>query len=342
MSILEELINRLNIFMLSQIIAFEMVLDENTVIKIFRKRFKGIYEDVGIYRLDDKYLLFNIDTFVGSSDRPYSMSMHSVGYKSIVSVASDLAVKGVMPFSLNISIGFETLSRQEIEDLRDGILYALNKYDLSEDIIHKWDTNYSRDLFISVAAYGLAGKTPPLRSGVKVGDKICIDGGFGLEALGLYFLLGKDSRIQKIPRDVREKAIESFLYPEPRLYEYIDLINNFEVHASIDSSDGLARSLNILSRESNVKIIVEPEKTVHNLVVTCKKYLGIRRMYKLVYYGGEEYRGIFAVTEEEAREIEKKKKFICIGYVERGQGVYIKKDDKIVLLKDLGFIHKFS
>jgi thiamin-phosphate kinase len=317
-----------------------MKLSEDDIIEIF-KEFIDHRDDVGIaFPEKKKYIISSIDSFVSITDMPPGMPYRAASYKALLSALSDLYIKGVSPSGILVSLGLPPLSLDELNDLKEGFKYMLSIYKIPHDIIKKWDTNRSEHLFISIAAYGFSDFPAPSWSEAKLGDFIYVGGLFGLERLGLEILLNKNIR-EDIPAELRNIALSSFLYPKPNLHLYESVIKDGLANASIDSSDGLIRSLYLLSRESEVKIVIE-KVPAHPLLLKYEDILGNRYIQELTLYGGEEYIGIFSVSPDSAKELDRLPDLYRIGYVGRGDGVYLKKDDALIRLEDKGYQHSFS
>jgi len=314
-----------------------MTFDERYVINIFTEKFKISQDDVGVYKIDDKYLVMSIDSFVRSSDAPLNMPYYSMGYKAVISSISDLFVKGVYPSCLLISLGFSEIAEIEIKSLRDGILKALNLYNLSNEV-YKWDTNYSRDVFISVTSIGLSDKYPPSRSEAKIGDLIYVGDYFGLERLGLDILLGNIKR-EDVPPKLLHESINRFLYPSPKFKKYIEIFKENSIDASIDSSDGLGRSLIIISRASKVGIYID-KLPIHPILREYKTIFGEEYLRDIVLNGGEEYIGIF-IVKPEYKDLFDRQGFVYIGFIGGGEGIYYKRNGKYEKIPIKGYLHTF-
>ena len=303
-------------------------VSEDDIISLFRLMFedKSSLDDIGLFESDDIKLAFNIDTFVKSSDAPSGMDYYYMGWKAVISTISDLYVKGVPPIGLLISIGVSNEDIDGLNALSKGIKDASHKYKLH---VVKWDTNSSKDLFLSIAAFGYAPENIPWRKNLKDGDIIVVSDYFGLEGLGLKIMLGE---IQADPY-LSKRAIERFCKPAPDFTKYLYIVKK-GVNASTDSSDGLSRALWNLSRSSGKKIILNNLPT-HPLIQ--KSSLPDDIKYEVTLYSGEEYIGVFSISEamlEDAVD----KGFIIIGRVEgKGVGVY-DSDGKLIL--DRGWSHK--
>ncbi len=304
-------------------------MDEESVKKFFMSGV-CIDDDVAFERMGGLYILTSIDTFVASTDKPPLMGWRSVGYKAIVATLSDLMVKGGEPFTIMISLGLSRLSRYELSELSAGIYYALGRYGLARCL--KWDTNRSRDPFVSVGGVAISRCKPPGRSGAMPGDYVYVDGYFGLTWLGLNILLGKYS-VEELDHSLYREAMEEFEYPSPNLHLYPPLVKKTRPTATIDSSDGLAASLYQVARASGVDIIIE-DLPFHPMLGRLDREI----VLKATLYGGEEYRGIFFLPGARAAEAEKLG-LIRIGRVVEGGGkVYLDDGSKV---PEKGFRHVF-
>jgi len=312
-----------------------MKFDENYVISLFTKKFRVYQDDVGVYKIGDKYLVMSIDSFVKSSDAPLNMPYYSMGYKAVISSVSDLFVKGVYPSCLLISLGFSEIAEIELKNLRDGILKALSLYGLSNEI-YKWDTNYSKDMFITVTSIGLSDKHPPSRKGAKIGDLIYVGDYFGLERLGLDILLGNIKR-EDLPLKLLYESIKRFLYPSPKFKKYIEIFKENSIDASIDSSDGLGRSLVIISKASKVGVYID-ELPIHPILRKYKTIFREEYIRDIILNGGEEYIGIF-IVKPEYKDLLDKQGFIYIGHIGRGEGIYYKRNEKYKKISVKGYLH---
>lgn len=308
----------------------EKLYDEKGIINLFRQIVgNGLYDDVGYLKIGDKYILYNIDTFVKSTDAPKNMRHYFIGWKSVIGSISDIFVKGGVPRYLGISINLSSVEIEEIKELAEGVKDVITEYRLE---VIKWDTNKSEDLSITVSAFGISSKPPVLRKGVKVGDVVFATDFFGLERLGLEIILEK----VKIGNEkLRNAAITRFLKPVINQDIYKTLFSRISVNAAIDSSDGLARSLWELSISSNRKIKIR-ELPIHPLLIQSN--LNEEYLRRITLYGGEEYIGLFSIPPEE-EALCKKLGLIPIGnVVGTGIGVYDEKGNEIT---DKGWLHRF-
>ena len=308
----------------------EKSFSELELIKLFRKKFRhDKLDDIGVVKLNDSLYAFNIDTFVKSTDAPPSMDYACIGWKSILSTISDLYVKGVVPIMILVSLGISRNDIPSLDNLILGIKKIVNKYKLNTV---KWDTNASEDMFISVCSSGKVTYSVPWRSNLKIDDYIVVSDYFGLEGLGLKIMM---RLIKNIDKTVSQIALKRFCMPDPDFKKYKELFDK-QVNASIDSSDGLARSLWLLSEASNLKIKLS-SIPIHPLI--NKLSLPLETKIDLALYSGEEYIGVFSISKEYL-SYAKKLGFIPIGKVfDKGVGVYDLKEN---VIENRGWIHTFK
>ena len=137
-----------------------------------------------------------------------------------------------------------------------------------------------------------------------------------------------------------KKSLKSVTNPKPRLN--YGLKNKKYFTSSMDSSDGLSTTLNEMSKQSKKKFIVNKIPSNRDLEIYLKKQE--MDLNSVVFHGGEEYEFVFTIPSKYKKIIIKNAKLlktpiIEIGYVTLGKGVYLEKNDKKTILKDLGWKH---
>ena len=292
--------------------------------------------------LDDSMLLaVTCDMLVEHTDVPPKMTLEQIARKSMVSSISDLVSKGVKPSFALISLGLpKTLKKSEISKLLDGFTLCSKKFEI--DIIGG-DINESKEIIIDCCMFGsISSKVNvPRRKGAQAGDFVIVSGIFGYTSSGLMMLMNNlpspDNRFKK-------KSIDSVLNPVPS-YKFGILLAHY-LTSSTDSSDGLAASLNQISNESNVNLLID-EKSIpvptHLRQFSSNNALDY---YKLIFYGGEEYHIVGTISKKNLMRISKTLKnlqldIFVIGKVVRGNGqVFILKNDgNTEALENRGFTH---
>ncbi len=159
-----------------------------------------------------------------------------VGRKALAVNLSDLAAMAAVPLAAVIAVALPRQGGRELAvQLYEGILPLAEKYNVA---IAGGDTNsWDGPLVITATVLGKPGAQGPLRrSGARPGDRIIVTGAFGGSILGRHFDF------------------------EPRVNEALLLNKNYELHAGMDVSDGLALDLSRLAAESGVGAIVDTDR----------------------------------------------------------------------------------
>jgi len=311
-------------------------LDENKIIKIFQTKLgnkKFISEDVEVFTLGKTKIVAKTDTMVESTDIPKKMKLSDAARKSVIACVSDFASKGIKPEYGIISINLpKSISRIKIDSIANGFKKACKEYGIS---IIGGDTNEGKEIVFNVCIFGNSNSIIT-RKGSRKGDLIFVTGPFGYTSVGLDTLL--NNKNQK--SDFIKKAIKSVTNPKPKLS--YGLKNKKYFSSSMDSSDGLSTTLNEMSKQSKKKFVINKipsNKDLENYIRKQKMNLN-----STVFHGGEEYEFIFTIPAKHKKTIMKNSKvlktpIIEIGYVTSGKGVYLKEDNRSILLKDLGWKH---
>jgi len=212
---------------------------------------------------------------------------------------------GIKPEFVFVSIGLKKNPQKTLKEIYKGIKKACKKWHLK---VGGGDIVRSSKIFLSITAVGW-GKNPVKRTGAKDGDLIFITGFPGLSEAGLRCLLKKRKN---------EKLIRFFLYPE--IYPEVALKIAPFVNCMIDSSDGLFKSLLILSQLNGLKFKIESKKIpVNSLLLNFAKTH--KQALKIALTGGEDYNLIGTVPPDKFDKI--KGELFVIGKVEKGKGVYL-------------------
>ena len=311
-------------------------LSEDQIIKIFQTKLgnkKFVSEDVEVFTLGKTKIIAKIDTMVESTDIPKKMKLSDAARKSVIACVSDFASKGIKPEYGIISINLpKSISRIKIDNIANGFKKACKEYGIS---IIGGDTNAGKEIVFNVCIFG-SSNSIITRKGSNKGDLIFVTGPFGYTSVGLDILLNNKNQKNNFVK----KAIKSVINPKPNLS--YGLKNKKYFSSSMDSSDGLSTTLNEMSKQSKKKFIINKipsNKDLENYVRKQKIDLN-----STVFHGGEEYEFIFTIPTKYKKIIMKNSKLlktpiIEIGYVTSGKGVYLKENNKNIILKDLGWKH---
>jgi len=311
-------------------------LDENKIINLFQTKLgnkKFISEDVETFTLGKVKIIAKTDTMVQSTDIPQKMKLSDAARKSVIACVSDFASKGIKPKYGMISINLpKSISRKEINKIVNGFKKACKEYEIS---IIGGDTNEGKEIVFNVCIFGNSNKIVT-RKGSHEGDLIFTTGPFGYTTLGLHILLNN----KKKKNNLIKKSVKSVTNPKPRLG--YGLKNKKYFTSSMDSSDGLSTTLNEMSKQSKKKFIINKIPSNTDLETYLKKQK--MDLNSAVFHGGEEYEFIFTIPSKYKKIIIKNAKLlktpiIEIGYVTLGKGVYLERENKKTILKDLGWKH---
>jgi thiamine-monophosphate kinase len=291
---------------------------------------------------DLKTIVFNSDMFVASTDAPSQMNYFQMGYKSIVMNISDLLVKGVKPKAVLISLGIpENLLITEFKNLILGIVDCCNKNHIE---YLGGDLNDTKEVIISPTVFGFK---PPdeiiHRYGMNVGDFVLITEKFGLTGVGFEILLNQKCKIDDF--STYAKSIKSVLEPSVIGNVALLLSKSGLATASIDSSDGLAKSLkDLMLANPNRGFEINFNK---NLIHEEARKFSVKYnvpLEKLIFNGGEEYIHIFTINRENYQKVSQLLKsstytFYNVGSVIKEEKVYINKNGQKQEIVYNGFEH---
>ncbi len=291
----------------------------------------GSNEDAYLIKDQLPYLLVNIDSMQRDSDFLPNQSWDKIGEKLVTMTFSDIVAKGATPEYFLTSLNLEeNMSENDLKMLVESISNASAKYGAE---YLGGDLGTAKEAVISGIGTGSIPRGKILtRHMAQPEDLVCVTGHFGLTAIGFNHLLKKDSDISsKIPPEILEEALQAVYYPNLRIKEGNLLCSNELASASIDSSDGLATSLNWLSKLSNIKIIIDKLPIDPRLL----NYLTTFDDRKTVtLFGGEEFEIVFTIPVSKVEKTHElfemeNKGLTVIGHCEKGSGVYLKKNNNL-------------
>ncbi|MFW9949334.1 MAG: thiamine-monophosphate kinase [Candidatus Thorarchaeota archaeon] len=327
-------------------------IGENLLISIIERIItlrtgKGLIRDDSFFYSLDEYknynrIIFNSDMLVSTTDIPKQMSFFQIGRKAVIMNLSDLIVKGVRPKGIIISLGLpKKLSKNNFKDLIEGIVNVAKNWDVN---YIGGDINQSKELIINPTVFGFQNHEDIIyRSGINQGDYLVSNGKFGLTGVGFHILLKKKGNIDKYKK--YNHAIKSVLEPNDISKEAYVLAENHIATASIDSSDGLGKSLldlMISNPNKGFEVDFNPDLITTSATEYSKEFK--INLEELVFNGGEEFIHLFTITPgklETAKNIIKSKggTLIKIGKVISEEAIYLQKKDKRVKLQCVGYEH---
>jgi thiamine-monophosphate kinase len=313
---------------------FELIKKISKKFLVQKENLIGIGDDCAVVKMEDKYLLYTIDSMVQDVhfDIKLGLSWIDVGYKAVVRAISDIGAMGGMPEYILVALSLrKDFSNKICEQLITGIQTAVKEYGV---MLIGGDITSSKTVNITVSVIGSCSQKPILRKGAKIGDDIYITGYTGLSSMGL-FLLKKGIK----SKDLRE-FIESYKRPKARIdlgRELLSLANSM-----IDISDGLIGDLKHILDESKVGALIEKDLIpIHSdfFKTSIKK----SKIYEHILNGGDDYELLFTADKKKEKEIEKLSikngvKITKIGSIVK-RGFFIKEDNNILPLISKSYEH---
>ena len=243
----------------------------------------GLGDDAAVLELAaGQHLVATTDMLMDGVD--FRVGEHratDIGYKALAVNLSDLAAMAARPLAALVSLALPRQGGEALaKDLYDGMAPLLLAHDMA---LAGGDTNsWDGPLVISVTALGHVSPGKEWRrSGARPGDAIVVTGRFGGSLLGRH------------------------LAPEPRVEEALWLVENAEVHAAIDVSDGLSLDLSRVAEESKCGAVLEldtiPIAQAARELATREPLPGTALDHALS--DGEDFELILAMPAEEAERL---------------------------------------
>jgi len=152
------------------------------------------------------------------------------------------------------------------------------------------DVGEARDLIVAGFAVGFS-RHLVKRSGASPGDIVAVTGPFG-DTSAAYKILLKE---MKAPQPLRKTLCRSVYEPRARLEVGIALAESGLVTSSMDSSDGLAFTLNELAKSSDVGFVIDSLP----ISKSAKDFASLNKLSPedLALFGGEEYEIVVTVKK---------------------------------------------
>lgn len=312
--------------------------DEIEVIKTFQRRFvrKSRFQadDVEVLKIGNAKIIVKSDMLIQSTDMPKGMTLYEAARKSLVSCISDFSCKGIKPTFATIALAIpRNFTQKMINDLANGFSSSSKEFGVN---IIGGDTNEGKELVIEVSMFGTSGKRIPSRGGAKTGDIIITSGPFGYSSAGLKIIFNG----YKANRQAIKKFRKAVFKPNPRLNFGLKAAKYFS--SSMDSSDGLAITLNDMSHQSKKKFVITGLPTGNDVIEFARQ--NKTSIENLVFCGGEEYEIVSTVHPTNMQKIKKLAKIMKIplfeiGYVSNGKNVVLINNNKSKVIKRCGWIH---
>jgi len=273
----------------------------------------GIGDDAAVLApcQPEQQLVWTVDSFVeGVHFRPDLMTWRDVGWRSLMTAASDLAAMAATPIGALAALVLPTSLRDnDLLDIARGQRNAAQT--ISTAVV---GGNLSRGSEVSISTTLLGRTTAPVRrDSARAGHALVACGDIGLAAAGLRLLL----RDPKHPPDDADAlcAIEAFRHPVARIADGLRF--GPVGSALIDVSDGLAQDAAHICEASRVRIEIDLGSLIDDRIARLARRVGVDAS-DLVLNGGDDYALLGTVAADQVPE-----GFRVIGRCVEGHGVWL-------------------
>lgn len=243
-------------------------------------------EDLGIVITQDS-LVEDIH-FKRNFSTPFEL-----GYKSIAVNLSDIYASGAEAKYLTVALSLpKSVDENFVKEFYEGAKSILN----GAKIVGGDITGSNDKIFVSVCAIGSTkGRKISSRKNAKVGYKIITNGTHGSSNAGLNLLLNNNRN--SYPEIVKEHLMPNI---SDKLSKAIatSAKNNY---AMMDSSDGLIDALYKIADFSKVSAVVDFKKIPYDKDLEKIENFDYK---SAILFGGEDYRLICAISEEDLKKLD--------------------------------------
>lgn len=260
----------------------------------------GIGDDAALLSPGEQTLVWTVDTLVENTHFLRSMPAAKIGWKTLAVSLSDLAAMNARPLAALLSLGLPSdLPAQWSESFFEGLSQACEAYQVD---LAGGDTVRSSEIHLSLSLLGQSAE-PLTRFGAQVGDLLVVSGSFGGSAAGLHcFKQGLD----------QPEFLERHWHPKPRFEQAAALAEHCERVALLDTSDGLARSIQLLCQANQLGCLVQGSDIPFQAGLD-KLAADMDQMREWVLNGGEDYELLAAVPPEALHWLQSRADFKVIG-----------------------------
>jgi thiamine-monophosphate kinase len=267
---------------------FELIARLSAGIHLSRRTILGVGDDCAIVARPRGQLLFTIDSMVEGVHFDLRWgSPQALGARALAVNLSDIAAMGGRPTACVVNLGVrEGITSRTLERIYSGLREAARK--ASTDIVGGNITR-ARELSITIALLGEAGRGVMRRDAARPGDEIFVTGTLGDAALGWRILAGKLKA--KKNRAATKYLVERFMSPHARLYAGQRLAMLRPTPAAIDVSDGLMQDVGHILERSGVGAEIDASRIP--VSAAYRALMGDDLQHALT--GGEDYELIFCV-----------------------------------------------
>jgi len=294
----------------------------NTIRKMNPAKNKGVVigvgDDTAVIRNDkSRYILMTTDTLVENIHFNLKyFHFYEVGWKLLAVNLSDIAAMGGIPKYALVTLGLKKNTNiSDIKEFYAGIRSLARKNNV--DVVGGDIVSSPNNLFFTMDLFGVAEKVVR-RSGARPGDAVISIGKIGASSAGL-------AHLKKHGRKAMTSNVKAHLMPTPMLKE--GRLASEHATSMIDNSDGLARCLIEICKESKVGARIDLSKVPLAAGASIEQALD----------GGEDYNLILTAPMNKARSV---KGGVVIGEITRSKKIMlVDGSGKQRILKDKGYEH---
>ena len=284
----------------------------------------GIGDDVSTVCLpkqDNSSFLITTDQLIENIHFKWEWcSIEDVVYKLIQRNASDILVKGGKPtlalLNLQLSHNF-VRTKKNIISLAKTIGKELTKYNIT--LIGGDTTSSPFDGFSMTLMGSYKKMIPRYNPTIKNNDLVVTLGHIG----------GSSYALKKLINNENIKKNEVFYYQQPQAqWNAPEILLNFNAKASIDLSDSLFKSINILSKSNHISFNIHIDK-----IIPSPSLNKSNNNIEYLLFGGEDLGILFILDQKYEKQIQlltKKLQLAIIGQVKiNTKNEYFWKNNKI-------------
>lgn len=277
--------------------------------------------DLGV---PDRFVLFKTDAVVEGIHFTKETTPEKIGHKALGRCLSDVAAMGGSATAALITIALPPkFDVQVVDGIYSGINALAQRHGVA--VAGGETTTNPERLLISVALVGTAAREHCIhRTGARVGDAVFVSGELGGSLAGRH------------------------LDFEPRLREGQWLAANFEIHAMIDVSDGLAGDLRQILRSSGVgaELLSNSIPISREAKLKSRNESSAKPPLLAALTDGEDFELLFTIASSDAVKVLDgwKKQFpdlplTCIGRITEGAGLKLRDQNGLREITLRGYEH---
>lgn len=293
----------------------------------------GIGDDAAVLAAGREKLVFTVDASVENVHfRREWLSPGDIGARAFHAAVSDIAAMGARPVAALSSVVVpRSMSDADFRALAKG--QAVAARELACPVV---GGNLSRggELSVTTSVVGRAAR-PLLRSGARPGDELWLVGSVGLARAGLLFLSRDRGAVRRSRKaSCVAECVNAWRRPRALVRDGMRLVGR--AHAAIDLSDGLSTDAAHLAEASRVRVVIDEaalRAALPGALVAAAKLFHADAL-ELALAGGEDY--ALLATGPRARRPRGARR---IGFVEKGQGLYLASSKGDRPLESTGFDH---